>query len=195
MTAIHMRRMFGALVMGALAASTAGAAARGPAKMLTTGRFRVEFPGIEEFAPIEVRGLVSESGFVVSSRKPAPEPARDLKPVKIVIVRRAQKPDALWQWRVAIMSGRRDHRTGRIYVLDADNEPALSFVILNAFPYKWVWPDLNAVKPELAVEEIHLIAQAVLPADTPLPKSKSNSKTKAKALRPGKPMLRMRTGR
>lgn len=185
--------MLGLLVGSAICASSAGAAVGGPPQIFTTGRFRVEFPGIETLAPIEVRGLVSESGFSVSNRKPAPEPTRGLKPVEVVIVRRAQKPDALWQWRVAIMSGRRDHRTGRVYLLNADNEPALSFVILNAFPYKWVWPDLNALKPEPALEEIHLIAQAVLPANTPLPKS--DSKTKSKTVRPVKPMPRMRTGR
>ena len=177
-----------ALATVALATAHTWAAVGAQPTLLTTERFTLTFPGIEQISAMEVRGLVSESNYSVDRRTMAPVPSRQLKPVIIVIVRRAQEPDSLWDWRRAIMSGKQDLRTGRIHLLDAHHEPVLSFVVLNALPYKWVWPKLNAVTPEVALEEIHLVAQAVLPDNTAPPKPEGTGR------RAQPPIPRLKTG-
>lgn len=128
---------------------------RGAPEVLTTHRFRVIFDGTDEIAAVEIRGLVSETLEARAGGK--------LKPVDIVIVRMMQPPDALWDWRASIMEGNKDKRSGLIEILRPDGTPAISLFIREAWPVKWVWPDLNAEDPRPAREEIHIRAAEVRP--------------------------------
>ena len=148
----------------------ASSAAGAKPEVLATHRFVVSFPGVGNVRAVEIRGLESETGFTLD-RGGVPAPNRKLKPAQVVIVRPAQEPDEFWQWRIAILSGKQDRRTGRVRILNAEGKPVLSLVVLNAFPYKWVWPTLRARSPTSAMEEIHLVAQAVLLDGSPQPKA------------------------
>ena len=140
---------------------------------LTTARFRVVFQGIGEFRAVRIQGLVSETLVDLSQESTRIQPRRALKPVHLVLARKAVPPDPLWQWRADILEGRRETRTGRVDLLDQNREPVLTWEIKEAWPFKWVWPVLDAVNPDLALEEIHFIAKSVQPAGKrifPLPK-------------------------
>jgi len=132
-----------------------------PVAPLLTHRFLVAFDGVPEIAAAAVRGLESES-LVSAESGPAALPENAvLKPVHLVIARPLQPPDALWDWRLAVLEGKNDLRNGRIAVLGPEGSAAVSFYIRSAWPFKWVWPDLDANDPRPAVEEIHFLALAV----------------------------------
>jgi len=133
-------------------------------EVLSTHRFRISFDGISDLGAMEIRGLVSESKvepLVDPLKKP---PRSRVLPVHLVIIRPVHPPDMVWQWHASILAGRQDKRSGRVELLGADGTPALSFHIRGAWPYKWVWPVLNATAPEPALEEIHFLADEVTPA-------------------------------
>lgn len=148
------------------------AAQTGGSGEFTTWRFRVVFEDVSEFPAIRISGLVSETAVDLSPESYDVQPRRDLKPVHLVIVRKAVPPDDLWQWRARIMEGRKDTRGGRVDLLDENWEPVLTWEIKKAWPYKWEWPELDAQHPDVALEAIHFIAEEVAPAGNrviPLP--------------------------
>jgi phage tail-like protein len=51
-----------------------------------------------------------------------------------------------------------------ITVLDARNEPASRYVLLEARPIRWTGPTLNALSAAIAIEELVLSAKDVHPA-------------------------------
>ncbi len=124
-------------------------------------RFLISFDDIQLHSAVEVRGLSSESQVLFTSDS-APR-AGDLKPVVVVVVRPMQPPDELWSWRAEIAAGGTQTRTGRIDILLTDGKPGYTLFLKNAWPFKWVWPDLDAMNPEPAMEEIHFLATEVSP--------------------------------
>ena len=113
----------------------------------------------------EVSGLVSETVIELSKDYKA-ESKKKLEPVRIVVVRQVQQPDELWQWRAKIIAGKNDKRSGRIDLFGADGRPMVSFEIKKAWPYKWIWPNLDAADTAPALEEIYFIADMVVPTGT-----------------------------
>ena len=144
----------------------------GGSEDLTTWRFRVVFEDVGEFPAVRVTGLVSETLVDLSPESYHVQPRRELKPVHLVIVRKAVPPDDLWRWRARIMDGRKDTRGGRVDLLDENRQPVLTWEIKKAWPFKWEWPELDAQHPAVALEAIHFIAEEVGPAGNhviPLP--------------------------
>ena len=76
------------------------------------------FEGVGEFPVVLVKGLVSETLLNPAQDPSKIQPNKQLKPVHLVIVRKAKKSDRLWQWRDAIISGKKDLRAGRVDLLN-----------------------------------------------------------------------------
>lgn len=151
--------------------------------LFTTGKFRVAFEGVGEFPVAQVKGLVSETLLDPAQDPSKIQPIKELKPVHLVIVRKAKKSDGLWRWREAIISGKKDLRAGRVDLLNQNMEPVLTWEIIDAWPFKWVWPELDANAPEVALETIHFMAKEVRAAGKrviPLPKLRRSIKVKKK---------------
>ena len=139
---------------------------------LTTGRFRIIFKGIGEFRAVRIVGLESESIFDEENPAAWLQPSRHLRPAHLIIVRHAIKPDDLWRWRQGILAGKKDVRKGRIDLMNSNRESVLTWEIDDAWPFKWVWPECDAIHPDAAMEEIHFIVQEIRPAGNqviPLP--------------------------
>lgn len=127
--------------------------------------FRITFSGLAEFDVVAVKGLVSET--TVERKDLQIKSKKELKPAHLVIVRRAQNPDILWEWRKNIIAGKDDKRNGQIILLDRDGNETLKYAIYKAWPYKWIWPQLDASDPSPAYEEIHFYAEKIEPLAAP----------------------------
>lgn len=93
----------------------------------------------------EVTGLVLEPGAV---------------PAATVTLRRGvSSDDALLQW-----ARHPEPRRVTITLLDARNEPARRYVLLEARPVRWTGPTLDALSAAVAIEELVLSAEDLHPA-------------------------------
>jgi phage tail-like protein len=69
----------------------------------------------------------------------------------------------MWGWFLAIMRGAMLFRNATITVQDpSGSDDVLEFQLLQAFPVKWVGPDLNAGANNLAVEAIEFAHQGMI---------------------------------
>ena len=127
--------------------------------------FRITFSGLAEFDVVAVKGLVSET--VVERKDLQIRSKKELKPAHLIVVRRAQNPDILWEWRRNIIAGKDDKRNGQVILLDRDGNETLKYTIFQAWPYKWIWPQLDASDTSPAYEEIHFYAEKIEPLNIP----------------------------
>ena len=130
----------------------------------STARFRIVFENVAEFPVTAVKGLVSESIVNYEVEASLMSPQKDLRPVEIIVTRAAVPPDGLYDWRKEILRGRRDMRKGRVDLLNASGEPLLTWEIVDAWPSKWEWPDLDGSNVGPALEVIHFTCREVSPA-------------------------------
>ena len=159
-------RKLGCLVVVGILVLMAGSgelrAQQGSERLLTKQNFRISFDGIPALNVIQVKGLVSETVVEVSKDRKV-NARKMLEPVRLVVVRRVQAPDRLWQWRSRIAAGKKDRRNGRIDLLSRDGRPLVSYILTKAWPYKWVWPELDVSDPTPAMEEIHFLVEKITP--------------------------------
>jgi phage tail-like protein len=68
----------------------------------------------------------------------------------------------LWDWYHDITIGKMKFRNATIAVLDTSGATRLmEFQVLQAFPVKWVGPELNAAQNNLAIEALELAHQGL----------------------------------
>lgn len=68
----------------------------------------------------------------------------------------------MWDWYQDITRGRMRFRNGTIVVHDPSaKDDLIEFQILQAFPVKWVGPDLSASQNNLAIETIEFAHQGM----------------------------------
>jgi hypothetical protein len=118
---------------------------REPAALLGTSHFRVLI-GREELGFSEVSPLSSEAD---------PESGEQFAHV---VLRRALTVDTtLFDWRRAIVYGKRDRRSVTIHQLEgAAGRIANSWRLVRAWPCRWSGPALNALESGIAFEEVEL---------------------------------------
>ena len=69
----------------------------------------------------------------------------------------------LWDWYYDITVGKMKFQNVTIAVLDsAGAQPVIEFQLLQAFPVKWIGPELDAAQNNLAVETLELAHQGLL---------------------------------
>jgi phage tail-like protein len=115
------------------------------AALLGTSHFRVLI-GRDELGFSEVGPLSSEAD---------PESGEQFAHV---VLRRALTDDTtLFDWRRAIVDGKRDRRSVTIHQLDgAGGRIANSWRLVRAWPCRWSGPALNALESGIAFEEVEL---------------------------------------
>lgn len=118
---------------------------REAAPLLGTSHFRVLI-GREELGFAEVSPLSSEVD---------PETGEGFAHV---VLRRALTHDTtLFDWRRAVVDGKRDRRTVTIHQLEgAGGRIANSWRLVRAWPCRWSGPALNALESGIALEEVEL---------------------------------------
>jgi phage tail-like protein len=69
--------------------------------------------------------------------------------------------DVMWNWYLAITNGAIQFRNATITVQNPSGDDVMEFQALQAFPVKWVGPDLSASQNNLAVETLEFAHQGL----------------------------------
>jgi phage tail-like protein len=121
--------------------------------------FRVEIDGVTVAAFTECSGLASETE-VVEYREGGDFRIRKLpgltKYTNIVLKRGLTLDRTLWEWREAIVNGRADRRNGSVILMDAERNEVARWNFHEAWPAKWVGPELDARSNDVAIETLEL---------------------------------------
>lgn len=79
-----------------------------------------------------------------------------------LVLKRGIVNKVLWDWYQSLRQGKMIFRNGTILVFDATGTtPVMEFQVMQAFPTKWVGPDLNAMQNNVAVETLELAHQGL----------------------------------
>jgi len=62
----------------------------------------------------------------------------------------------LYEWIIAGVNGAVERKTITITLLDAEEAPAASWQVINAWPTKYTAPDFNATSSEVAIETLEI---------------------------------------
>jgi phage tail-like protein len=80
-----------------------------------------------------------------------------------VTLKRGIVDKVLWDWYQAIVAGEFKARNGSILVHDpSGSEDLIEFQLVDAFPVKWVGPELSATGNNLAIETLEIAHQGLM---------------------------------
>jgi phage tail-like protein len=65
--------------------------------------------------------------------------------------------DILWNWHQDVASGNILRKNGSIMLLDSAGEEQWRWNFVDAYPVRWVGPDLRAGSAEVAIETLELV--------------------------------------
>ena len=120
---------------------------------------QIEINGIAAAGFSECSGLSSETD-VVEYREGGDRRVRLLPGLtrfgRIVLRRGITADRALWDWRQTVVNGTADRRSGSVILLDAERNEVARWNFFEAWPSKWVGPDLNAQSSEVAIETLEI---------------------------------------
>lgn len=77
--------------------------------------------------------------------------------VPIVLKRGLTSSNELWDWYSDVVSGRIVRRSGAIILFDDQFEEYRRWTFNEAYPVKWIGPELNASVSDIAIEQIELV--------------------------------------
>jgi phage tail-like protein len=69
--------------------------------------------------------------------------------------------DGLWAWHQKVVQGNVTRLNGTIYLLNEKRIPLIWWNFKNAFPAKWVGPDLRAGSSDIAFESVELVHEGL----------------------------------
>ena len=67
----------------------------------------------------------------------------------------------LWDWYFKVMQGEVRLRSGSIYVRDPAGQDVMEWQFKQAYPCKWLGPDLNAMQSSVAIESLEICHQGL----------------------------------
>ena len=79
----------------------------------------------------------------------------------IVLRRGLTKSKDLFQWWDRVRDGTVDRRNMSVVLLDDDRQPVATWNVSNAWPVRYVAPDLNAVSDDVAMETLELTHEGI----------------------------------
>ena len=125
---------------------------------------RVEIDGVAVAGFTECSGLASETD-VVSYREGVDQRIRLLPGLtrysRIVLKRGITLDRSLWEWRQSVVSGSVDRRNGSVVLLDASRNEVARWNFGEAWPAKWVGPNLNAQSSDVAIETLEIVHEGL----------------------------------
>lgn len=133
---------------------------RGKSNVVGVYRFMVELDGLIVGGFSEVSGLVVETEVLDVLEGGVNEyihrvPVRT-KHVPLSLKRGMTISNELWNWYADAVEGNIVRRSGSIILNDERDQEFRRWNFYDAFPTKWLGPELNAVSSEVAVEHIEL---------------------------------------
>jgi phage tail-like protein len=129
-------------------------------------RFRVEFNGLIVARASEVTGLQRET-TVESYEEGGTNtfvhqlPGRT-KYQNLVLKRGITDDPYLWDWHEQVLQGMVERRNGMIVLMDPEGEERWRWVVLKAFPVKWIGPDLKADAGSVAFESVEFAHHGIV---------------------------------
>lgn len=76
--------------------------------------------------------------------------------VPIVLKRGLTDSDVLWKWHNDVVQGKITRRSGSIILFNESYDEHRRWSFEEAYPIKWIGPDLNASSSEVAIEQLEL---------------------------------------
>jgi phage tail-like protein len=122
--------------------------------------FRVDIDGMPVAGFSECSGLTTETDHIEYREGNEDITVRKLlglrKYTNIVLKQGLTNSTDLWQWRLKIINGQADRRSGSITLLDEARNKALEWKFREGWPCKWEGPALNAKNNEVAIETLEI---------------------------------------
>lgn len=151
----------------------------GRPKVYASHRFTVELDGLEAAGFSEVGGLTIETELEEYREGGVNHYVHRLvkhtKQQPLVLKHGITLSTELFEWYMAVTEGHIERKNGAIVMYDEYNEELRRWNFFDAFPYKWVGPDLNASRSEVAIETLELVhngfKEAVQSNYVPIPES------------------------
>lgn len=78
-------------------------------------------------------------------------------PSNLTLKRGLTDVETLWSWHQDVVAGKIERKNGTIYLLDRQGQPVTWWNFNEAYPVKWVGPELKAEANSLAVESVELV--------------------------------------
>lgn len=128
--------------------------------------FIVEIEGVEAAGFAEASGISSETEIIEyrtgDSRDGSVRKLPGLhKFGDITLKRGITRSDAVWQWRQSVVNGDVQRRSASIILLDEAREEVLRWNLFEAWPAKYVGPDLKATGNEVAIETLVITCERI----------------------------------
>lgn len=82
-------------------------------------------------------------------------------PTNLILKRGLTDSEALWQWYLDVGQGKIVRKSGTIFLLDAQQQIARSWNFTDAYPIKWVGPELRASSGAVAIETLELVHRGI----------------------------------
>jgi len=124
-------------------------------------RFMVEIEQMLVAGFSEVSGLTVETEFEEYREGGVNDfvhkVVKGTKHVPIVLKRGLTSSNELWDWYRDVVAGRIVRRSGAIILFDDQFEEYRRWTFNDAYPVKWIGPELNASVSEVAIEQIELV--------------------------------------
>lgn len=142
--------------------------AAGRPKVYGSHRFKVELDGLQAAGFSEVSGLTIETELEEVREGGVNHYVHRLikhtKQQPIVLKHGITLSTQLYEWYAAVAEGNVVRKNGAIVLYDEQDTELRRWNFFDAFPYKWVGPELNASRSEVAVESIELAHNGFKPA-------------------------------
>jgi phage tail-like protein len=88
-------------------------------------------------------------------------------PSNLVLKRGLTDIDSLWRWHQDVRQGKVERRNGTVYLLDSRRLPLMWWDFKEAYPVKWVGPELRADSNAVAVETVELAHRGLSKSSLP----------------------------
>jgi len=128
-------------------------------------RFKVELDGllIADFA--EVSGLEAETEVKVVREGGVNEYEHHFLTIRkyppLVLKRGFTSTPELWNWYEATIKGKFQRKNGSIILLHANGQESYRWNFLQAYPLKWLGPQLRADASAVAIETLEIVHQGL----------------------------------
>lgn len=127
---------------------------------ILNSNFEVVLDGLPALGFFSVEGV--EAAFEPLSPGSPKEGRGDERPARLVLRRGVTGGRDLWEWYAAARDGNDVRRSGRIAIRDPGGEGVILQVSLqDARPVRWCLSRLDALQPEVLVEEIELLVDTI----------------------------------
>lgn len=127
--------------------------------------FQVEIQGVIVAGFSEVSGLQMETethdfreGGVNDYLHKLPKGSRQSN---ITLKRGITDSDTLWKWHQDVVNGKIERKSGRIILMDSQNNEKWHWAFEDAYPVKWVGPEFRATTNAIAIETMELVHKGI----------------------------------